>query len=178
MTAESAPWASLIGLPPAQLIAMARQRETDLGFPPAGTDERAAVNMLRHDYSDYDWHVVNAQSERLYVEVLDEIARDFPWLAEQCTHDKATHVSKLPIYVASKRRAFAEGNDRQRRGREVIQRLGLRPGSHVHLRWRGERHAQVVVVRRSRVTAKFQLPDGNWQMVDRSADELSECTCA
>jgi hypothetical protein len=54
------------------------------------------INMLRHDYSCYDGHVRDRRADRLYVETLDAIARDFPWLADQCAIDKATHFGRMP----------------------------------------------------------------------------------
>jgi hypothetical protein len=52
--------------------------------------------MLRHDYSPYDRHVQNAVSDKLYNAILNEIAREFPWLATQCARDKEAHERNLP----------------------------------------------------------------------------------
>ena len=96
-------WRELIGASSAHLIALANQRADALGLTPSPNDHRNVVNMLRHDYTNYDGHVGRSKTDRLYSEILDAIARDFPWLASQCATDQETHFARLPPLVQRRR---------------------------------------------------------------------------
>lgn len=74
--------------------------------------------------------------------------------------DKETHERNLPLWVSGKRYAYRDGVERQRRARQAIRNLSI--GAKVVLSWRGEREAQIVEIRRSRVKARFEtsLPTG------------------
>jgi hypothetical protein len=163
-------WHKLLGLSPAELIVLARQRENELRLEPSTSDHRSVIIMLRHDYTNYDGNVTNAVSDRVYDEILDEISRDFPWLAAQCEQDKQTHVERVPLWVQSKRYAHEAGVERQRIGRQAIKNLSI--GAKVIVNWRGPREAEIVEIRRSRVKARFSV-NGVVQVIDRAANEVS-----
>ena len=69
-------WGKLIDLPPHELVETARRRTEALGPTPSSNDHRNVVNMLRHDYTYYDWYVHGTRTDRFYAEVLDAIARE------------------------------------------------------------------------------------------------------
>lgn len=127
-------------------------------------------DQLRHDYTTYDGRVRNAISDRMYAEILDEIARDFPWLAEQCAKDKADHPNRVPLWVQSRRAARQTAVVRQRAARDAIKSLSV--GSKVLVNWRGQREATITEVRRTRVKAEFQLGHGAMYVIDRPADQV------
>jgi hypothetical protein len=166
-----AAWDELIGAEPEKLVAMANERAIDQGLTRSLNDQRNVINMLRHDYSHYDTWVTRSKSDRLYGEVLDAIARDFPWLADQCAKDKATHYDRLPPYAKARRGAHEDAQDRQRIARDVVKRLSI--GDKVMVSWRGPREAEIIEIRRTRVRAAFTLPDGSRYVIDRSADQVS-----
>jgi hypothetical protein len=166
----TAKWDKLIDMPPDELAVMARQRAFDLKLDPSSSDHRMVINMLRHDYTNYDGQVVNSASDRLYNEILDAIAHDFPWLADQCAKDKATHFDRQPDWVHARRYARQYAVERQRRGRAAIKSLSV--GTKVVVNWRGLREAEIIEVRRSRVKAQFPLNDGTMYVIDRPADEV------
>jgi hypothetical protein len=166
-------WTHLTGERPQQLVRIARNREAELGLEAASTDERAVVNMLRHEYTNYDGRVSGTRSDRLYAEVLDAIALDFPWLAAQCARDKARHPQGVPQWVQHKRLVHHESLARQRRARQAAQALQV--GQTVTIKWRSVTHeGELVEVRRSRVTVRFVgHADGCVRVVDRPADTIS-----
>ena len=75
--------------------------------------------MLRHDYTKYDGGVPDAASDRMCAEILDEIAEDFPWLADQCEEDKRTRFSRLPPRAQARRWAYQDAAERQRVARQA-----------------------------------------------------------
>jgi hypothetical protein len=137
---------------------------------PSSNDARNVINMLRHEYSAYDGQVARYRSDRLYAEILDAVAHDFPWLADQCEKDKASHFDRLPLWAQSRRSVAIDTQGRQRAAREVIKRLSV--GDKVTVNWRGPREAEVIEIRRTRVKAAFTLPDGSRYVIDRSAGEV------
>jgi len=96
-------WGELIGMTPEELITMANSRAVELGLTPSPNDYRNVINMLRHDYTVYDGQVMRYRSDALYTQILDAIAHDFPWLADQCEKDKATHFARLPLWAQARR---------------------------------------------------------------------------
>jgi hypothetical protein len=163
-------WGELIGMKPEDLIAMALKRASDQGLEASPNDHRSVINMLRHDYTNYDGPVRNAVSDRLYGEILDAISRDFPSLAAQCERDKRTHGERVPMWVQSKRYAHQAGIERQRLGRQAVKNLSL--GAKVIVNWRGPREAEIIEIRRSRVKARFSI-NGVVHVIDRPANEVS-----
>ena len=166
-------WAHLTGMMPRQLATMARSREAELGLEPAGSNERAVVNMLRHEYTNYDGRVSATRTDRLYEEVLAAIARDFPWLSEQCAKDLARHHQSVPQWVQHKRLVNSDALKRQQRGRQAAQSMSV--GQQVTIKWRGENHpGELIEVRRSRVKVRFVgRADGQVHVVDRPANEIT-----
>ena len=57
--------------------------------------DQLVVNMLRHEYSDYD----RDQSQEAHREVCLAIARRFPWLAVECDRQIAKRVAQAPIPI-------------------------------------------------------------------------------
>jgi hypothetical protein len=57
-------WDDLIGANPDELITQARERKLDLDLTPSSNDHRSVINMLRHEYAGYDWHVRNSRTDR------------------------------------------------------------------------------------------------------------------
>lgn len=164
-------WTKLIGVDPSELIAMARQRESELQLEPPRDDCRSVINMLRHDFTNYDGIVYRSMTDRLYGEILDAIATDFPWLADQCAWDKATHYRRVPRWAQHRRFAHKAAQERQQRAREVVKQLHI--GKPVRVNWRGKPiEATIIEIRRTRVKAAFRLPDGNQYVIDRSAIEV------
>jgi hypothetical protein len=164
-------WQELIGVSPDVLIAKANQRASDLDLTPSPNDHRNVINMLRHEYTCYDGHVRNSRTDRLYEEMLDAIARDFPWLADQCAADKATHFDRMPPWAQARRLNHLDSQDRQRAARQAIK--GMAVGDRVMVTWRGPREAVITELRRTRIKAEFTLPDGTVEWVDRRADEVT-----
>jgi hypothetical protein len=170
-TNEVGRWGELVGVSPHELVEMARQRTDALGLAPSSNDDRNVVNMLRHDYTDYDWHVQGTKTDRLYAQVLDAIACDFPWLAAQCEKDKATHHGRLSIGVQARRGAHIAAQRRQVEARATIKRLSI--GGKVLVNWRGrQREGEVVEMRRTRIRVALPLDDGAIHVIDRSAHEV------
>lgn len=163
-------WSHLVKLAPDALVSIANERAEALGLTPSTNEHRNVVNMLRHDFSGYDEKVRSARTDHLYASILDAIAADFPWLAEQCERDKSTHASRLPQWAQHRRGTHVDAAAKQRSARDKIK--GLAVGDLVMVRWHGPREATIVEVRRTRVKAAFVLPDGTEQIVDRSADEV------
>ncbi len=156
-------WDELLGLSPTELITTARRREAELNLEPSTSDHRSTINMLRHDYTYYDHR--KGITGRVYDEILDEISRDFPWLAAQCERDKETHVDRSPEWVQEKRFSVQAGVERQRLGREAAKKLWV--GAKVT--WRGQ-EAEITEIRRSRIRARLSV---NGATIDRPADEVS-----
>ncbi|ORA23839.1 hypothetical protein BST12_06695 [Mycobacterium angelicum] len=163
-------WTELLGADPRKLVAMARQRESEFALEPARDDHRSVINMLRHDFTNYDGNVYRSVTDRLYEEILDAIARDFPWLAHQCAYDKAGHPQRVPSWVAARRSAHREAQARQQRAREMVKHLHI--GKRVMVSWRGSREATIIEIRRTQVRAAFTLPNGNRHVITRSAHEV------
>ena len=163
-------WRDLLALSPAELVTLARRRENELDLEPSTSDHRSVINMLRHDYTNYDGQVRNTVSDRAYGEILDEISRDFPWLAAQCEYDKQTHYERVPPWVQNKRYAHQTGIERQRLGRQAAKNLSV--GAKVMVNWRGPREAEIVEIRRSRIKARFSV-NGAVHVIDRPANEVS-----
>jgi hypothetical protein len=163
-------WTHLIGQTPDQLIAMAQSRASDLDLTPSGNEQRNVINMLRHEYSNYDGQVRHTRTDHLYAELLDAIAEDFPWLARQCAADKTSHGSRVPLWVQNRRYSHKAAQAKQREARKAI--AGLSVGDNVTVMWHGPRDAVIVEVRRTRVQAAFTLPNGTEHVIDRSADEV------
>lgn len=125
--------------------------------------------MLRHDYTNYDGVVINSRTDRLYREILDAIARDFPWLATQCEREKAPHPGRLNPGVQARRYSHRDAVDKQRAARQVVKNLSV--GDKVMVKWRGMREAEVVEIRRTRIKLAFDH-NGSRHVIDRSADEI------
>jgi hypothetical protein len=164
-------WLHLVDMNCGDLITMARQRAITLSLEPSANDHRNVINMLRHDFTNYDGRVQNAASDRLYAEILDAIAEDFPWLAGQCARDNATHFNRLSTGVQAKRWSYRDAAERQRVARSSAKALSI--GSKVTVNWRRRQYeAEVVEVRRTRVKAQFPLEDGSVHLIDRPANEV------
>jgi hypothetical protein len=71
--------------------------------------------------------------------------------------------------LSGKRLAYQQGIERQQRARHAIKNLSV--GATVVVTWRGQREAQVIEIRRSRVKAQFTYK-GETITVDRSADDV------
>jgi hypothetical protein len=113
----------------------------------------------------------NTTSDKIFNEIVDEIAHDFPWLADQCEKDKASHPGRVPLWVQTPRFAHEDAMARQRKAREVIRQLSV--GSTVLVKWRSHwREAEVIEIRRTRIKAHLRLDDGRKYEIDRSAHEI------
>ena len=157
----SAMWQHLRASDPEVLREMSRERGDN------GTD-RDVVNMLRHEFSTYDSDPRTTEGD--YVSVMNAIATDFPWLAEQVARDITGHERRLPHWVMAKRYAHERGQARQKAGREAAR--GLTVGDRVIVAWRGrDEEAVLTEVRRSRVKAMLDL-GGVHHEIDRRADEV------
>jgi hypothetical protein len=161
MSQEFDGWAQLVPVDRDQLVVMANRRASELGLTLSPNDERNVINMLRHDYTDYDWRVQSSKTDKLYGRVLDAIARDFPWLAQQCEQDKATHFERLSPWVQYRRWAHHAAVATQRAAHAAIE--GLSVGDKVIIDWRGQqREAEVTDVRRTRVRGCFRAARGQY----------------
>jgi hypothetical protein len=165
-------WTHLIELAPEKLIAMATERVAKLDLEPAHNTHRDVINMLRHDYSNYDGAAYGVITDRVYDEVLDAIAADFPWLAKQCEIDKATRHYRRPQWARAREYAYEDGRRKYRVALAAAKKLSV--GDIVNITWRGPREAEVIEVRRSRIKVSFVLHNGNEQIVDLSADEVTQ----
>jgi hypothetical protein len=164
-------WRHLMDVNPDELRAMASQLATRKGLDLPSNADRTVINMLRHDFTNYDGRVQSAVSDGLYNEILDEIAKDFPWLADQCAKDKATHFAFLDPWVQARRWAHSDASQRQRVARDAIKSLSV--GGKVMVNWRGlMREGQVIEVRRTRVKVQFELDSGDLHVIDRPANEV------
>lgn len=130
--------------------------------------------MLRHEFSCYDAQVQRYATESLYNQVMDDIARDFPWLAAQVAYDKSIHASRLPDNLRARRWAHQDGVAKQRAGRSAARTMTV--GDHVTVSWRGARaHGVLTEVRRSRVKVKLtESGRDEGRVIDRPADEIAK----
>ncbi|WP_019969761.1 hypothetical protein [Mycobacterium sp. 141] len=173
-TADQSPWgwAHLVSTPRTDLIEMVEQRAAaDPWIRLSPNDDRNIVNMLRHDFTTYDEQVRSARSDRLYREVLDAIAADFPWLAGQCRRDRATHGDRLPLHVTAQRGAWTDARTRMAADRAVAS--GLSVGDRVTVSWHGPRRATVTEVRRSRVRVRLDEPTYGKTEIDVTAGKVT-----
>ena len=58
--------------------------------PSCAPDVRLVVNMLRHEYTDYDMD----QSAERHAEACAAIAATYPWLADECVGQKARRMAE------------------------------------------------------------------------------------
>lgn len=159
-------WADLLDLSADKLIAMANDPARGVDLSP--NDHRNVINLLRHDYTSYDTCVRAARTDRIFNEILDEIAQDFPWLATQCEEDKRTHPSRLPVHAQARRSAHLDSVERQRLARQRVKLLAV--SSKLSVVHRGKvRDGIVVRAGRTRVVIDVEMGDGRHETIDRSA---------
>lgn len=134
---------------------------SDDGYVPADTD-RLVVNMLRHEYTNYDDH----QTAARHREARQVIAVRFPWLADECdrqirrrvAEDSEWEIARQVAQEADAARARWR-SERAAQSRSEIGRFEV--GMLVAFQVRGhDRTGRVVKVGRSRVTVKYRIKSG------------------
>ena len=142
----------------AAAVAMAYGDFADVTAP----SERLVVNMLRHEFTDYD----DDQSARRHQQACDAIADRYPWLRDECLRQvqarkEREHEAALWEVAA---RAEVERTRQWRRQRvtESHTSIGaISVGDEVSVRVRGhDRIARVTKVGRSRVTVHYAIKNG------------------
>lgn len=137
-------------------------------------DVRLVVNMLRHEYTDYDAD----QSAPRHRAACEAIAARYPWLAAECARQikvraAAEQVNEQMIqeWLAEEERRRTQKRDLIAASRAVIDDLTV--GQHVTATVRGHvRHGVLTKVARSRVTMEFTLRTGAARTVTLYAAEV------
>lgn len=142
---------------PAAMIRAAHVHAADYGLAidsdrDVSDDNRAVVNWLRHEHTDYD----------------DDQAAAFPWLADECARQIRRRAE-----AEAQQREFTEEYERERRRRKEERRLlversrqaihdkRVQAGQRVPLRAHGRTYqATVTSVARSRATVSYALKSG------------------
>ncbi|UPK64681.1 hypothetical protein MYP14_04780 [Rhodococcus pyridinivorans] len=140
-------WQHLIGKPLDELCAMAGAKSPV-----------SVVNMLRHQYTDYDdiiRYLPTSQVDELHVDVLNLIAQDFPELSAVCGHLLVKHKRRnRPMHVQARQATQQDAQAKLARSREVIKSMNV--GDRVLVQWHGEREAVITHVARAKVTVRFE----------------------
>ena len=164
-----------------QLIRLAHAHAFDLavdrGYDDIGnaTDDRLTVNMLRHEFTDYDLD----QSAGRYREACRAIADRYPHLAAECARQIAAreadeHAARrdAEMYLAEQRQRAEQRRVLIAASRQVIGTLVV--GQHVVATVRGHVRCGVLTkISRSRVTMEFMLASGAPRTATLYAAEIS-----
>jgi hypothetical protein len=147
---------------PDNLVRQARlhalEREND-----ETTDERAVVNYLRHECTDYD----DDPTQVRHRAACEAIAAQYPWLVEECTRQikrraqqEAAEAAMLRAYEAEQARRQAERRAVVEASKNVINSLTV--GQRVlykYKRWQYE--ATISKIGRSKITVTYRLKTGD-----------------
>lgn len=150
-----------------QLVRAARDHALDLAVQyereaPSCDDHRLVVNLLRHEYTDYDAD----QSAPRHRAACQAIAARYPWLAAECARQITARETAEQEAARMEREWRAEQEQRQAEKRELVAAsraaiTALVVGQHVTATVRGHvRHGVLTKVARSRVTMEFTLRSG------------------
>lgn len=130
--------------------------------PSCAPDARLVVNMLRHEYTDYD---INQSAQR-HAEACDAIAGMYPWLADECASQKARRMAEdaeNTLRVAEQNARDAEWKEAKRRLIEAskVAAKTLTVGQQVSLTVKGHaRTGTIASVARSMVTVDYRIKTG------------------
>ena len=130
-------------------------------------DERAVVNYLRHEFTDYD----NNPSQARHRAACEAIAAQYPWLAEECTRQikrraqqEAEEAAMLRAYEAEQARAQAERRALVEASKKMITSLTV--GQRVLYKYkRWEYEATISKIGRSKITVTYRLKTSGDQRV-------------
>lgn len=127
------------------------------------TDERAVVNYLRHEFTDYD----DDPTQVRHRAACAAIAAQYPWLVEECTRQikrraqqEAAEAAMLRAYEAEQARRQAERRAVVEASKNVITSLTV--GQRVlykYKRWQYE--ATISKIGRSKITVIYRLKTGD-----------------
>ena len=151
-------------------LAVAFDRE-----PSCAPDSRLVVNMLRHEYIDYD---MDQFAER-HTEACDAIAAARPWLADECASQKARRMAadaECALMLAEQAAQDAEWKEAGRRLIEAskVAAKTLTVGQQVSLTVGGHaRVGTIAAVARSMVTVDYQVKTGAARQVKVHAGLVS-----
>lgn len=172
--------AELPNLSRRRLIRAARDHALDLAVQyerdtPSGDDHRLVVNMLRHEYTDYDAD----QCASRHRGACEAIAARYPWLAAECARQIADRDAAERESEEMAQAWLAEQEQQRARRRELVVAsraviVGLAVGQHVTATVRGHvRHGVLIKVARSRVTMEFTLRSGASRTATLHAAEVA-----
>ncbi len=125
-------------------------------------DARLVVNMLRHEYTDYDVDQCGGR----HAEACDAIAATYPWLADECASQKARRMAEdreCALYLADHAAQDAERKEARRRLIEASKVVAktLAVGQQVSLTVKGHaRTGTITAVARSMVTVDYRIRTG------------------
>ena len=126
------------------------------------SDDRLVVNMLRHEFTDYD----TDQSAGRHRDACDAIAARYPYLAAECARQVAAREADerdaaqfAEAYLAEQRQLAEQRRALIAASRQAVDKLAV--GKHVVATVRGHvRRGVLTKVARSRVTMEFSLASG------------------
>jgi hypothetical protein len=133
----------------------------DRDFDPSQTD-RLVVNMLRHEFTDYD----DNQSVGRFMKACSEMAVRYPWLSEECERQMLRRRQIDETAEAWGKMAEAQGQREaeERRARSAASAeaiADLHIGQRVRARVRGhERIGTITWIGRRRVEIAFKIASG------------------
>jgi hypothetical protein len=130
-------------------------------------DERAVVNYLRHEFTDYD----DEPSQVRHRAACEAIAAQYPWLAEECARQikrraqqEAEEAAMLRAYEAEQARAQAERRAVVEASKKMITSLTV--GQRVLYKYkRWEYEATISKIGRSKITVTYRLKTSGDQRV-------------
>lgn len=125
-------------------------------------DARLVVNMLRHEYTDYD----DDQCAARHSEACDAIAATYPWLADECASQNARRMAEDAMWndaiaaQAAQDAERAEARWRLIEASKVVAKT-LAVGQQVSFTVKGHaRTGTITAIARSMVTVDYQIRTG------------------
>jgi len=163
-----------------QLEALVVEREVRRGKPREALDSprlknRGAVNMLRHEFTNYDEMSDLEGAHRL---VLQAIAAQYPWLAQECQYQLTQRSERRQLAVAMVETYEAERDEAMQRrhalaaaSKDAIAQFHV--GDEIVVVLKGREYSGVVSwVGRSRVEVVYRLRSGAEQTRKFYASEV------
>jgi hypothetical protein len=151
-----------------RLVRLARDHALDLALdrgyddPENAGDDRLVVNLLRHEFTDYD---IDQSADR-HREACEAIAARYPYLAAECARQVAARETAEQDAQQFAEMYLMQQREHAERRREMIAAsrraiVDLTVGQHVVATVRGHvRHGVLIKVARSRVTMEFAIASG------------------
>jgi len=143
--------------------------------PDYSKTERLVVNMLRHEFTDYD----NEQSASRFIAACTAIAAHYPWLSDECHHQiakrrKTESERTAHLQMAQEMRDQEHQENRQRSDASATAISSLYIGQTVRGRVRGiERVGEITWIGTRRVEFSFRIATGQERRYRLYASEVT-----